>query len=97
MCDCQTSDSVYDGTYFRVVDPVSQSQPRRRTTLSLNKRDLDPLAEDEENDMDEDTDSFTDNEGEWWQWLPVMCSEVVTVMNLNYSFLFWIYESNVIV
>jgi hypothetical protein len=71
--------------YFRAVDPVSQSQSRRRTTLSLNKRDLVPLAEDDENDMDEDTDTFTDNEGELGQWRPVMFSLAVMAVALNYS------------
>jgi hypothetical protein len=63
-----------DYDYSRAVDPISQSQSRRRTTLSLNKRDLVPLAEDDENDMDEDTDTFTDNEGKLRQWRSVLLS-----------------------
>lgn len=46
----------------RAVDPAPQTQQRRRTTIRISKRDLDPLMEDEENNLDEDTDSFTDNE-----------------------------------
>jgi hypothetical protein len=51
------------GGYFRAVDPARQIQQRRRTTIRLNKRDLDPVMENEENNLDEDTDSSTDNEG----------------------------------
>ena len=49
--------------YFRAVDPTPQTQQRRRTTIKISKRDLDPLMEDNENISGEDTDSFTDNEG----------------------------------
>jgi hypothetical protein len=49
--------------YLRAVDPTPQTPQRRRTTIRLTKRDLDPLVEDEENDLDEDSESFTDNEG----------------------------------
>jgi len=51
------------GGYCRGADPAPQSQQRRRTSIRPGKRDLDPLTENEENDLDEDTDSFTEDEG----------------------------------
>jgi len=51
------------GGYCRAVDPAPKSQQRRNTTIGLGKGDLDPLIENEENDLDEDTDSSTDDEG----------------------------------
>jgi hypothetical protein len=58
------------GGYFRAVDPAPQSQQRRRTTFKINKRDLETVMENEENNLDEDTDSFTD-EGKSCQWQSV--------------------------
>jgi len=51
------------GGYCRAVDPTPQSQQRRRTTIRLGQQDLDTLTENEENDLYEDTDSLTDDEG----------------------------------
>jgi hypothetical protein len=51
------------GGYFRNVDPAPQIQKRRHTTNRLGKQDLDPLMENDENNMDADTDSFRDSEG----------------------------------
>jgi len=51
------------GGYCRAVDPTPQSQQRRRTTIRISRKDLDPLMENEENDLDEDTDSLTEDEG----------------------------------
>ncbi|PSN55453.1 hypothetical protein C0J52_05692 [Blattella germanica] len=44
----------------RSVDPLSQGQHRRRSTINLNKRDLDPLAEDGEEESDEESDNETE-------------------------------------
>lgn len=46
----------------RAVAPTPQTQQRRRTTIKLSNRDLDPLIEGNENIPDEDTGSSTDNE-----------------------------------
>jgi len=46
----------------RAINPTSNIQQRRRTTVKIGQRDLGPLAESEENDLGADTDSFTDND-----------------------------------
>jgi hypothetical protein len=51
------------GGYFRAVDPTPQTQQPRRTTTRVSKRDLDLVMENEQNNLNDDTPSFTDNEG----------------------------------
>jgi hypothetical protein len=40
-----------------------KANQRQRTTVRLNRPDLEPIMENEENDLEEDTDSISDNEG----------------------------------
>jgi hypothetical protein len=49
--------------YFRPVDPTPQTQQPRRSTIRVSKQHLEPVMENEQNNLNEDQDSFTDNEG----------------------------------